>query len=63
MTLETEERDRCRRGLVSCLSGWEQTVVAAEEPRALSVRKVPVRTSWECVPGCFRGFHRGQNLR
>ena len=37
MTLETEERDRCQRGLVSCFSGWEQTVVSAEEPGPLGV--------------------------
>ena len=50
MTLETEERDRCRRGLVSCFSGWEQTVVSAEGPRALSVRTVPVRSYWDVCP-------------
>ena len=50
MTLETEERDRCRRGLVSCCSGWEQTVESAREPRALSVRTVPVRSSWDVCP-------------
>ena len=47
MTLETEERDRCLRGLVSYFSGAEQTVMSVEEPRALSVRTTLVPSSWD----------------
>ena len=45
MTLETEEPDRWRMDLVSFFSGWEQTVMSAEELRALSVRTAPVPSS------------------
>ena len=46
MILGTEERDRCQKGLVSCSSDWKQTVVSAEEPRALSMHTAPVLLSW-----------------
>ena len=42
----TEERDSCQKGLVSCSSDWEQTVMSAEEPRALSMYTAPVLLSW-----------------
>ena len=50
MTLETEERDRCLRGLVLYLSDSEQTVMSVEEPRALSVRTTLVPLSWDVCP-------------
>ena len=51
MTLETEERDRCLRGLVLLyFSGSEQTVMSVEEPRALSVRTTLVPLSWDVCP-------------
>ena len=46
MILGTEERDRCQKGLVSCSSDWEHTVVSAEEARALSMYTAPVLLSW-----------------
>ena len=46
MILGTEKRDRCQKGLVLCSSDWEQTVVSAEEPRALSMYTAPVLLSW-----------------
>ena len=46
MTLETEREDRCQRDLASYFSGWEQTVMSAEEPRA-----VGAHSSSALVPG------------
>ena len=39
-----------RRGLISYFSGWEQTVMSAEEPRALSVHTAPVTSSRDVCP-------------
>ena len=50
MILGTGERDRCRRGLVSCSFDWKQSVMSADEPRALSVYTAPVLLSWGVCP-------------
>ena len=50
MILGTGQRDRCQKGLVSCSSDWEQTVVSAEEPRAISMHTAHVLLSWGVCP-------------
>ena len=45
MTPETGEPDRCLKDPVSCSADSGQTVMSAEEPRALSELTVPVPSS------------------
>ena len=50
MAPETGERDRCLKDPVSYFSGSKQTVMSAEEHRALSVRTANLPSSWYVCP-------------